>query len=482
MNSDLLLLYVREDGVFARLALGSETYDTAFRAAVEEANLKDAVLSAAATLCDERDLHMRSVTVAYALSKKVEVLWKAVKEAFSGVPYVDSISQLRREELFYRAVSTLGGDAPRQILYCDSRETRLFTQEGEFTLPTGVTGGNGFLDWLLGFVEVEGDSLSYFLGQSERLAQLFRVYRVYPPASETEVLSETTLFPDRKRYPILAERPKETNERVMLERHSAKQHSLPADGDNAELPIRYFALSDSDRARVDRKYPALYRSVRDRRGNYRQITMEHAAQAFRRLFGRIEEAPLSDLVVVGAYAKFPLTTQLLSSLPQRPQVSYASESKLLLDAMAQAVRERIAFSRLSVTDMDGDEVVLWDADAASAKRISFSVTLRETVTREAWQKNTPILPYTLALKELYKEEDGTFVRRWKTVRGDLRAFCYKRKKDGSYRLALPISDTERETESAFRTALIGISATPLGVVCHLLTESIKTKDSVTPYN
>ena len=162
---------------------------------------------------------------------------------------------------------------------------------------------------------------------------------------------------------------------------------------------------------------------------------------------------------------------LLSALPQKPQISYADEGALLLDGLERVVSERILSSRLTLQDMEGKELTLWDAwDESLVKRVSFFAPLRVAIPTEEWQKKRPLLPYHLEMTEPHRAQDDSFVRVRREASGDLKDFCYKRQKDGSYALALPAGNADRE--SALRTVLLGISVTAVGISCHLFeTES-----------
>lgn len=481
MNMEVLLLYVREDGLFARLILNEETVtvqNEAVRAEISEETLQERFRELLSRFAAEHTLRGRRVTVVYALSGKVGVLQTCVREMLRGLVFADSVSLLHRDELFYRAARVLSTEHPRQVLYCDSRETRLFTSHGEYFLrETGVSVGNGFLDWILGFAEGEGDSPEYFLRQSDRLAEIFRVYKCFSKPDSEEASNRVGIFPDRSAHPILATRPKLSDGIELVEGGALvlrkRQKETPAVAGSAEQPIYYAMLSPADRARVDRRYPALYRSVRDKWGNYKQISIGDMAAAFAALFGCIEEAPLSDLVAVGQYARYPLTVDFLSALPQKPTVTFASESTLLLDGMEEAVSDRIRSSRLTLRDIDGEEIVLWDSDAESdgpsrEKRVCFAATLKKSISLEEWKRKEPKMPYSITLEEPRREANGSYVKRMTVRSGDLKDFCYKRQRDGSYRLRLADANADGST---FRTVLLGIVATPVGVCCRILGET-----------
>lgn len=467
-NLNCLLLYVREDGIFARVFRDGEVRDGALREAVTEDTLRQTLRTLLIRLLKSGEpITQHSFTVTYVLSRKVSVLGNAVTAFLSGLSFVDSVTELRRDEVFFRAsetVSAKNGGAPRQVLFCGSRETRLFTESGEYPLGSGLTGGNGFYDFLLRFVSGEGDSFAYHLRQKERMEQIFRAYRVYPASSEDAEERETRLYPDPAAYPLLLQRPPKRSEAILSFPRRAIRKKRSSDETAAE-PIRYFALSETDREKVDRRYPALYRAVRERRGNRSQVTIGEAAECYRRMLGSIDTLPLSDLTVVGPYAEFPLLTELLNALPQKPTLTYASESTLVLDGLSAAVEERLSSSRLSFRDIDGEEIVLWESgDPLAEKRVSFAATLKTVVSKDEWSKKRPILPYVLSLTETRRTEENTFVQEDRTLTGDLKEFCYKRQKDGSYLLALP---PRAEESGTLRTVLLGISATAVGVRCHL---------------
>ena len=469
MKTDLLLVYVREDGAFGRLIHDGRTFDKAVRDSCREETVKGVLRTLTECLIPEgASLAPRSVVVAYAISRRVTVQTTLVEETLSELPFADSVSELRRDEVFFSAATVLSREEPCQVLYCDSRETRLFTAEGEIPLAFGKTGGNGFVDFLMSFAENENDSVEYFSRQYERLNTLFRAYRCIPPAEETEKKREKRLFPSEEVFPHLSARPAQRDPIFLKKRDAAAEiaEEIPA---RNEAPIRYYALKSFDRARVDRKYPALYRTVRDRRGNYKQISMGEAVEAFRKLFVGLETAPLTRVIAVGQYARFPLLTDLLASLPRKPQVLYGSESHALLDGMEYAVLERLDASALILRDIDGQELPLWKrtyGGVAPEKRVSLAVTLKLVIPKEEWRKKMPILPYTMESSTLERAENGDLVRRQIRVTGDLRESCYRKHRDGSYRLKLPTLDGD----SAFRRVVLGLGATPLGICCHLLSD------------
>ncbi|MBR2906959.1 MAG: hypothetical protein IKC26_02810 [Clostridia bacterium] len=472
LHMDLLLCYVREDGLFARYISERRetTVDVSVRKEISEASLREDLSELCERVRGKVDLTDRRVTVAFALSRRVEVLKPCVSEQLSVLPFADSVSVLPRDELFYRAATTLSQDAPCEVLYCDTRETRLFTVDGEVPLSSGRSGGNGFYDWLFGFVEDEGESFEYYEGQIDRLEELFRVYRCFKPHRNEEASAKRTVFPERARHPLLYNRPALSGKETSRGRLD-KGASEGADA-SAEARIDYTALTASDKARVDRRLPAFYKLSRDKYGKHGRISMGEAAERFARLLDGIRDARLTRLVVVGAYADFPLTGDFLRSLPQEMTISYGSESKLLLDGMEDAVIDRIVSSRLLLSDMDGEELVLWDSfseasGACPEKRVSFSATLRRTVSAEEWKKKAVRMPYAVEFEELRRDEKGSYKRVRVTKSGDFRTFCYKRQRDGSYRLRVQ----ERESDSSiFRSAVLGVAATPVGVICRLLSE------------
>ena len=205
LHMDLLLCYVREDGLFARYISERRetTVDVSVRKEISEASLREDLSELCERVRGKVDLTDRRVTVAFALSRRVEVLKPCVSEQLSVLPFADSVSVLPRDELFYRAATTLSQDAPCEVLYCDTRETRLFTVDGEVPLSSGRSGGNGFYDWLFGFVEDEGESFEYYEGQIDRLEELFRVYRCFKPHRNEEASAKRTVFPERARHPLL---------------------------------------------------------------------------------------------------------------------------------------------------------------------------------------------------------------------------------------------------------------------------------------
>jgi hypothetical protein len=476
IQSDFLLLYVREDGIFARFLKEDRAQDREVRDAVSEESIRPVLKKLFLSLFPKKSLLPRSVTVVYVLSRRVEILQNGISDFFGRLSFVDSVTVLRRDEVFYRAARLLSekAGAKKQVLYFDSREARLFTEEREWALPTPRSGGNGFLDFLIGFSESEQDSVLYFIQQIDRLTALFSAYRVFRRPFESNGEAQSVIFPKVKRGSALSRSPKRMEETAAAEELKAEDRTVegksdasdPTNGKNPQ--IRYFALSDSERERVNKKFPALYRTVHDKRGNYLYFTIEEVANAFKALFSGIEQAPLTDLTVVGPYADFPLLDDFLRSLTQRPRITYSSESRLVLDGLTACTLERIASSALSVSDMDGDPVVLWtesDTDAPIEKRVSFYTTLRRSVTAEEWRRRIPLLPYTLSLTETVRGDAGAYTRRRREIRADLREFCYQQQKDGSYLLSLP-SAAERNTP--YETVCIGLGATPDGVVCHLL--------------
>ena len=474
--SDFLLLYVREDGIFARFLKQEASCDRAVREAVSEESIRPVLKKLFLSLFPKKSLLPRSVTVVYVLSKRVEILQNGISDFFGRLSFVDSVTVLQRDEIFYRAARLLSekAGAKKQVLYFGSREARLFTEEREWELPTGRSGGNGFLDFLIGFSENEQDALPHFEQQIDRLTALFRAYRVFRRPFESSGEPQSVIFPTVTRGSALSKSPRhtlgstfETDPEKIDRTAGGKTDASDAKGEKP-VQIRYFALSDSERERVNKKFPALYRAVRDKRGNYLSYTIDAVASGFRDLFSGIEHAPLTDLTVVGQYAEFPLLDDFLRSLTQRPRITYASESNLVLDGLTACTLERLASSALSIRDMDGDPVVLWtesDADDTIEKRVSFYATLRTSVTAEEWRRRIPLLPYTLSLTEAVQREAGVYARVRKKIQADLRESCYKKQKDGSYLLDLP-SAVERDTP--YETVLIGLGATPGGVVCHLL--------------
>lgn len=459
MTTDFLILYVREDGAFARLSTAGVPRDAERRMPVTEETLCDVLHALVGELVGERELPARSVTAAYVLAGRIEVLSDALREAMASFRFVDSLTQLSREEVFFVAASVHAETVPGAVLFCDSRETRLFSSEGEYDLPRADTGGNGFLDFLLSFTEREGDSLAYLVAQIPRLCELFSVYKAFGVRDGADTSRETVLFPDPEAHSglsvrVAAPRSDETVPIAEIEAHA-----------ECDAVIRYYALSDGDRAKVDRKYPALYRSVRDRRGNYLQVSMKDCANAFRAMLRPIEDASVTALTVVGQYARFPLLHDYLRSFAAFP-VRVERESLLVLRGMERLLLDSIADSRLSVVGLDGREIVLWDAsldESFPEKRISFPVTLRTELSAEDVRKGIAVLPYRLRMTTLRKTEDGSFLYERIERTGDLRDLCYEPRRDGSYRIALGSADP-KET---FTTALLGIGATPDGVTAHL---------------
>lgn len=477
MNMDFLLLYIREDGMFLRLIQDGEEsgeWNEEIRTEVSESTLRHSIVTLFLRL-EKRVPFTGRLTVVFALSRKVEVLRSSVYEILRGFRFADSVSVLKRAEIFFLAAKLLSREHPRQVLFCDSRETRLFSENGEFLLQSPGSTGNGFLDWVLGFAQNDEDASDYFLEQTDRLSELFRAYRCFTPVSRRS----DSIFPSRTAYPDLSVRPQYTGDFAFFRKSDPavkKRQNSAFEEEEAPPPIDYRALSPAEKSRVDRKYPAFYRVARDS-----TVSIEEAAATFEALFGEIKTAPLTDLVVVGQYAHFPLTEDFLGALPQKPRISYESESKLVLDGMAEAVSERIRSSRLSIRDMDGEEIVLWDeapseAEGCREKRVCFAVTLKENISKEELrqrkqqQPHSPALemPYFLSMEEWKRDPDGTFRRNRISRTGDLKDFCYKRQKDGSYRLRFP---EKGEAQSAFRTVLLGLGATPNGICCHILSDN-----------
>lgn len=474
INMDLLLLYVREDGLFARFlpSESGEVLNVSEKATVTEDGLSDLLNRLMQSISKKAELLHRRVTVAFALSKRVEVLRPCVAEHLRSFRFSDSVSELSRDELLYRAAGLLSFDGQVGLLYCDTRETRLFTKVGEIPLSIGRTGGNGFYDWLLGFVESEEDSFPYYVEQIDRLWDLFRAYRCFSARGEKKKARGKGIFPQRSEYPLIYGRTAdgksspEVGDRAGGTESESRTQSL---GDR----IDYTSLTLSEKQRVDRKYPALYRKMRGKQGRSQSVSMEKAAERFAELFTGLRDAELSRLVLIGYYAEFPLTVDFLSSLPNDAELMQESEQKLLLDGMEEAVIDRISGARLLLHDIDGDAVTLWEScpegtDVCPEKRISFRTTVRRDVSSEEWKRKIPQLPYTIELEEFRRDADGRYKRVRVTKRGDFREFCYKRQRDGSYRLRLP-PKTEG-MDSAFSTVLLGLSATPTGVHCRVLSE------------
>lgn len=479
INMDLLLLYVREDGLFARfLPSGSgEALNVSEKATVTEDGLSDLLNGLMQSISKKAELLRRRVTVVFSLSKRVEVLRPCIAEHLRSFRFSDSVSELSRDELLYRAAELLSLDGQVGLLYCDTRETRLFTKVGEIPLSIGRTGGNGFYDWLLGFVEGEEDSFEYYVEQIDRLWELFRAYRCFPTRGKEKKGHGKRIFPQRSAYPL-------------LHGHSAEGKGNPAPSDGAysgeaqsegsenrkqspEDRVDYTTLTSSEKQRVDRKYPALYRKMRGKRGHSQSISMEKAAGRFAELFTGLCDAELSRLVLIGYYAEFPLTVDFLSTIPDDVVFVQESEQELLLDGMEEAVIDRISGARLLLHDIDGDAVTLWEscpegADVCPEKRVSFRTTMRRGVSSEEWKRKIPQLPYTIELEEFRRDADGRYKRVRVTKRGDFREFCYKRQRDGSYRLRLP--PKIEGMDSAFSTVLLGLCATPTGVYCRVLSE------------
>lgn len=492
MQTEKLFLYLREDGVFLRLSYKGERQNAEVRGAVSSENVRETVTRLVESVLEGREIPERSLTAVFTVSKMTEILAPTVRGALLKIPAVDAVALLKREEVSYSAQRTLLADGPRELLFCGARETRLFTADGEVPMPhSEKTGGNGFHDWLLTFAERPMETLEDALLQTDRLAELFRVYRAFPAWNESDERTDPSvggaengksekhgkkrrIFPDCKAHPILAVHPADVAQSDGTEedsdRLSRKKKPLPPPKyEDREPPILYYALTAEERKKVDRKFPALYRTARDGRGNYLQVSIGAAADAFRSLFGEIDRVPMTALTVVGRYARFPLVRDLLLSLPQGVAVEYASESALMLDGLERATHLRMRSSCLSLGDVDGDAVPLWGEGDAEEKRVSFEVTLRAGYSREEWKVNPQIFPYTLLLQEERREKDGTFVTVTRRITGDLKRECYRLQKDGSYRLAGLARPSAGECDPVLATALIGVSATPSGVRCHLFT-------------
>ena len=477
INMDLLLLYVREDSLSARfLPSGNgEVLNVSQKATVTENTLSDLLNELMRSISKKTELLHRRVTISFALSRRVEVLRPCVAEYLRGFRFSDSVSELSRDELLYRAVGSVSSDGEIGLLYCDTRETRLFTRGGEIPLFGGRTGGNGFYDWLLGFVESEEDSFEYYVEQIDRLWDLFRAYRCFPVRGEEKKARGRRIFPQRSSYPLLCGRsargkndPMQSGE-VQSEDCESRTYS-------SEDRVDYTALTVSEKQRVDRKYPALYRKVRGKRGYAQSISMGEAAERFADLLAGLCSAELSRIVLIGYYSEFPLTADFLSTLPGNVELVQKSEQKLLLDGMEEAVIDRISGARLLLHDIDGDAVTLWepcptDADVCPQKRVSFHATMRRNVTSEEWKRKIPQLPYTIELEEFRRDTDGCYKRVRVTKRGDFREYCYKKQRDGSYHLRLPVGI--ENSDSSFHTVLLGLSATPIGVHCRVISEKKK---------
>lgn len=465
-----LLLYVREDAVFARLT-GETPCDAEIRETVSESAVEELLARLISLVIEMKSVAPKSLTVVYALSRMTEILSERVSVFLNGLEFADSVSVLRRDEIFCGAAATRSVESPCQVLFCDTRETRLFTEKGEFALPwslpngSGRTGGNGFYDWIFGFVGSERESSEYLLRQIDRFKRLTRAYRCFKPAEETDDTIEERLFPsDIKSLKLVF--PEESIEQKNPKRKKATEEAnSSAAGMHSpvyteETPIRYYALSDVGRQAVDEKLPAFCRDVRDKRGNYKKITLAEAARAFDRLFGAIRQAPLTELYVAGYYAHFPMTQDFLASLPSRPVIHFEKASKLLLDGMEWEASKRLRCSQVSLCDMDGDVLFLWKQGDEEEKRVVFAATVPYAISQEDFAK--PILPYTLETERVRKLSDDIYVPERIIETGDLKDFCYLLQKDGFYRL----TEDSSEKESDFRTVLLGISATLDGICCH----------------
>ena len=115
-NLNCLRLYVREDGIFARVFRGSEVRDGALRETVTEETLRQVLRTLLIRLLKSNDpISQYSFTVTYVLSRKVSVLGRAIATFLSGLSFVDSVCELRRDEVFFHAavqLSKKNGNAP----------------------------------------------------------------------------------------------------------------------------------------------------------------------------------------------------------------------------------------------------------------------------------------------------------------------------------------------------------------------------------
>lgn len=470
--TNYLVFYAREDGVFAVLSYEGVRRSAERRTEINETTLKRVVRGLVSELLSGLAVQPRSVTVAYTLSRRVEALALTIPDMLSLLSFVDSVTQLPRSEVFFVATTVRAEETPGEILFCGSRETCLFTTEGEYVLPRMKTGGNGFFDYLMSFLCEERDSLEYMLLQTPRLSELFSAYAVYPDAESESRPDETRLFPDPSAYPLLSSRASFSEDEKGKKRLARQRERDTEKGVAEQDPIRYDALTESDRARVDRKYPALYRSVRDRRGNYLSIPITEAADAYREMLLPLKDAPVTALTVVGPYADFPLLSQLLRSFGVQ-KLMRANESAIVLRGMERLLIDRIADSRLSLTDIGGREIVLWELSAdedAPEKRVSFPVTLRTEISPEEVSVGAPILPYRLERTVLRQGEDGSFRYERVSERGDLRDLCYTEKRDPSGAFeGLRLASFDHEApQGRFVTALLCIGATPDGVTAHIM--------------
>ena len=109
LHMELLLCYVREDGLFARLILNDRdaALNASVRKPVTEETLRDVLSELIALLSKEVALTGRCVTVAVAFSRKVEVLRPCVLELLSSLSFADSVSVLLRRDFFFYMTSLI---------------------------------------------------------------------------------------------------------------------------------------------------------------------------------------------------------------------------------------------------------------------------------------------------------------------------------------------------------------------------------------
>ena len=112
MMMDYLLLYVREDGVFGRLSAFGETRDAEKRANVSESTLRSVVRSVIAELIGEKKPLPRSITAAFTLSRRVEILADTLREAIGSLSFFDSLTELPRDEVFFVSASVAAEELP----------------------------------------------------------------------------------------------------------------------------------------------------------------------------------------------------------------------------------------------------------------------------------------------------------------------------------------------------------------------------------
>ena len=452
LPKDCLLLYACSRGLSYRLILQGEAVDLSAPSMLIEMSLDgdtlDEVVHALAdALNAEKTLLPRSKTVVLTVSTKLRYLEQRMVETLSRLDFADSVTALSRKELFYRAERALSVDVPTQLLFCGERETSLFLEGREVMLPKSRTGGNGFEDYVLSFVVNAFESEAHYNAQIPRLYALFRAYSYF----SREDLREDPL----RIYPIGWGKP-------------AALPDMPSDGDI--LPIPYRLLSAEERIKVDRRFFALCTTPRRGQKRGKAITIAKAATVYERMIAPMRNEALSSILLTGAYADFPLLSDFLSSLPQKPEVAFVDEATLVFFGMILAVEDRISHTSLYLVDATGEEVLLFGEDSpAEERRVSFAATLRSKIASSDWSRERPYFPYRLCRRFVRIDGQNYTVEDEDTC-GDLKDFCYTCDENSDYVLRFggePITDAEG-IAAAYETVHLGITATPTGITCHVL--------------